>query len=170
MNEIKEEPILVVEGKNNLRYIHYVHLLGITNKIFNMFTLISGLIFVIIGTILAIGLNNPDMFMLPIMIIIAGALLILLFLADYFLIPIIFYKNSKKEENRLEFYSDRIEFQTNQMVVPLIRIKYDMLKKIEEYKGAYYFYTRIGRRIMAIAFLDNSLTSENKAFLKGLMK
>ena len=108
--------------------------------------------------------------MLPIMVIIAGALLILLFLADYFLIPIIFYKNSKKEENRLEFYSDRIEFQTNQVVVPLIRIKYEMLKKVEEYKGAYYFYTRIGRRIMALAFLDDSLTSENKAFLKGLMK
>ena len=56
------------------------------------------------------------------------------------------------------------------MVVPLIRIKYEMLKKVEEYKGAYYFYTRIGRRIMALAFLDDSLTSENKAFLKGLMK
>ena len=41
---------------------------------------------------------------------------------------------------------------------------------VEEYKGAYYFYTRIGRRIMALAFLDDSLTSENKAFLKGLMK
>lgn len=172
MSETKQEetPIVRIEGNNNLNYGHYIHLFSKVNKGFNCVSSILGSIFTLIGIIFLIILNDKEYSYLSIIVMIAGILLLVLFSLNLFLLPFKSYKANKNISNHLDFYKDRLEIITPEGNVPVVKVPYSTFYKIEEYKNAYFFYSKFHNRKLGIAFSKDLVNKDGIYFFEGLKK
>lgn len=172
MSETRQEetPIVRIDGKNNLKFGHYVHLFSNVNKAFNCMCSILGSIFTIIGIIFLIILADKEYAYLSIIIMVAGILLLVLFVLNLLLLPLKSYKTNKNIANHLDFYIDRLEIITPEGNIPVVKVPYSTFYKIEEYKNAYFFYSKFNNRKLGIAFSKGLVNKDGIYFFEGLKK